>query len=139
MIVFVDTSALFALMVSDDFMHVRAKLNFEYFVEHDVQLLTSSYVVLETLALLQRRIGMKAVSDFQMKIYPLLEIVWVDQEWHGRAMHRLIAENDRDLSLVDCLSFEIMESRALKVAYAFDEHFVENGFTIAAFHDLDDR
>ena len=54
-------------------------------------------------------------------------------------MNRLLAKNDRDLSLVDCLSFEIMESRALKIAYAFDEHFVENGFTIAAFHDLDDR
>ena len=66
MIVFADTSALFALMVSDDFMHVRAKLNFEYFDEHDVRLLTSSYVVLETLALLQRRVGLMAVADFQI-------------------------------------------------------------------------
>lgn len=33
MIVFADTSGLFALLVEDDLMHVRARANFEYFVE----------------------------------------------------------------------------------------------------------
>jgi predicted nucleic acid-binding protein len=46
MIVFADTSALFALLVRDDYMHVRAKANFEYFVQNDTLILTSSYVLL---------------------------------------------------------------------------------------------
>ncbi len=136
MIVFADTSALFALLVRDDLMHIRAKENFAYFARHGVQLLTSSFVLVETVALLQRRIGLAPVHDFNAKILPLLEVIWIDAEWHGRAMQRLLAENRRDLSLVDCVSFEIMEAREIKEAFAFDRHFEENDFKIATFHDL---
>jgi len=131
MIIFADTSALFALLVRDDLMHVQAKKNFAYFAKHTIQLVTSSYILVETIALLQRRIGLAPVHDFNAKIVPLLEIVWVDAEWHGRAMQRLLAQNKRNVSLVDCLSFEIMEAREITEAYTFDQHFVDNGFTIS--------
>lgn len=49
----------------------------------------------------------------------------------------LFALSDRNISLVDCLSFEIMESREITCAFSFNKHFPENGFTIAAFHNLD--
>ncbi len=137
MIVFADTSALFALLVRNDYMYVRAKKNFEYFVENNTPLLTSSYVLLETLTLLQRRVGMEAVGDFNRKIVPLLDILWVDEGWHTRAMQRLNAEGNRSVSLTDCLSFEIMEAREITTAFAFDAHFTESGFEIAAFHNLD--
>jgi len=137
MIIFVDTSGLFALLAHDDYMHVRAKLNFDHFSANDVRLLTTSYVLLETIALLHRRIGLDAVADFQSKIVPLLEIVWVDADWHARALQRLFSTGKREVSLVDCLSFEVMEARNLKAAFSFDKHFEESGFTLAAFHDLD--
>lgn len=133
MIVFADTSALYALLVRDDFMHVRAKKCFSYFAEHSVQLLSSSFVLMETLALLQRRVGLEAVQDFNGRIVPLLEILWVNAEWYGRAFQRLLLQRQRDVSLVDCLSFEIMEARAVTMAYTYDKHFEENGFTMASF------
>jgi uncharacterized protein len=136
MIVFADTSGLFALLVRDDFMHVRARTNFEYFAERQVQLLTSSFVLVETIALLQRRVGMDAVRDFSTKITPLLEVVWVDPDWHLKAVQRLLTMNRRDVSLVDCMSFEIMEAREIREVFAFGRHFEENGFQIAAHHDL---
>lgn len=139
MIVFADTSGFFALLAHDDYLHVRAKLNFTHFSTNDVRLLTSSYVLLETFALLHRRIGLDAVADFQTKIVPLLDIVWVDADWNARALQRLFAIGRREVSLVDCLSFEIMEARNLQTAFSFDKHFEENGFTLAAFHDLDHR
>ncbi|MEF3168553.1 MAG: PIN domain-containing protein [Deltaproteobacteria bacterium] len=134
--VFADTSGLFALLVSNDYMHVRAKLNFAYFAKHRAHLLTSSFVLVETIALLQRRVGIPAVHDFHSKIMPLLEIVWVNNEWYTKAMQRLFALSNRSVSLVDCISFEIMESREITLAFSFDKHFPEMGFTIAAFHDL---
>ena len=75
MIVFADTSALFALLVRDDRMHLKARKNFAWFAAQGVQLITSSYVLVETIALLQRRIGLPAVNDFNAKIAPVLEIV----------------------------------------------------------------
>ena len=135
--IFADTSGLFALLVKNDYMHVRAKLNFAYFAKHRVRLLTSSFVLVETTALLQRRVGLAAVHDFQLKIIPLLDIIWVNGDWYTRAIQRLFALNNRNISLVDCLSFEIMESREITHAFSFDRHFPENGFAIATFHDLD--
>jgi uncharacterized protein len=137
MIVFADTSALFALLVHDDYMHVRAKANFEHFVENNTLLLTSSYVLLETLTLLQRRVSLEAVWDFNHKIMPILDVIWADDRWHTQALQRLHAERSRSVSLTDCLSFEIMETRTITAAYTFDSHFSERGFEIAAFHDLD--
>lgn len=137
MTVFADTSALFALLVQDDSMHVRAKLNFEHFAQVNTSLLTSSYVLLETLTLLQRRVGLDALWGFNRKIFPILNIVWVDEAWHGRAVERLHSERNRGVSLTDCLSFEIMEARDIGTAFTFDRHFTERGFEIAAFHDLD--
>jgi len=137
MIVFADTSGFFALLAHDDYMHARAKLNFAHFGSHDFRILTTSYVILETTALLDRRIGLSSVADFQAKIVPLLEIVWVDAEWHARALQRFFTIGNNDVSLVDCLSFEVMEARNLQTAFSFDKHFEENGFPLAAFHDLD--
>ncbi len=137
MIVFADTSALFALLVRDDFMHVRARANFDYFVENNTRLLTSSYVLLETLTLLQRRVSLEAAWDFERKIMPILDVVWVDERRHTQAMQRLHTERSRSVSLTDCLSFEIMEAEQITTAFTFDAHFTERGFEMAAFHDLD--
>lgn len=137
--VFADTSGLFALLVKNDYMAVRARENFRYFAENNVQLVTSSFVLAETTALLQRRIGLASVHAFNAKILPLLEVVWVDDNWYARAVQRLMAQNDPAASLVDCLSFEIMEARQIEYAFAFDKHFEENGFSIAAFDGPDEN
>lgn len=131
MIVFVDTSGIFAYLVQDDYMHVRAKAVFQSFAENNTQLLTSSYVLVETTALLQRIIGMDAVIDFHNKIQPLLDVIWVDEYWHTKAINRLITLNQKKVSLVDCLSFVIMDAREIGTAFSFDNHFEKNGFSLA--------
>ncbi len=129
--VFADTSALYALLVRNDYMHVRAKLNFAHFREHQARLVTTSFVIVETVALLQRRVGMEAVYGFQSRIIPLLDIIWVDKELYNKAIQRLLALNKRGVSLVDCLSFEVMEARGIALAFTFDRHFAEFGFSMA--------
>lgn len=135
--IFVDTSGLLALIAKNDYMHIRARENFKYFAEHNVQLITSSFVLVETAALMQRRLGLAALNDFNLKILPLLEVVWIDDNWYSRGIQRLMSQNSRDVSLVDHLSFEIMEALQIQTAFTFDKHFEENGFTLAAFHGLD--
>lgn len=49
--VFADTSGLFALLVKNDDMYLRARENFTYFAENNVQLVTSSFVLVEITAL----------------------------------------------------------------------------------------
>lgn len=40
----------------------------------------------------------------------------------------LLAASRRKLSLVDCVSFEIMRTLGIKTVFAFDLHFAEQGF-----------
>jgi len=126
--VFADTSGLFAFMVVNDLMYVRAREDFRYFAERQARFMTSSLVLVETTALLQRRIGMEAVHDFNRSIVPLMDVVWAESQWHERAMRRLFLINRRDVSLVDCLSFEIMEQYDIECAFTFDRHFEEQVF-----------
>jgi predicted nucleic acid-binding protein len=134
--IFADTSGFYALLVKNDYMYVRAKENFSYFAQNNAVLITSSFVLVETTALLQRRVGIMAVQDFHLKIFPLLEVIWADDQWHQKAMQRLFTQKNQGLSLVDCLSFEIMDSLDIDTAFAFDRHFEENGFALAEFHNL---
>lgn len=130
MIVFVDTSGLFAFLVQDDEMHERAKAVFSHLAHRNARLLTSSYVLLETISLLQRRVGLDSVKDFNETVFPLLEVIWVGETWHNRALERLMAESKRQLSITDCLSFEIMDEREIIEVFTFDRHFAERGFEI---------
>ena len=49
MIVFADTSALFALFASDDQMHVQARSDLERLKNNDAVLATIFYVLVDTL------------------------------------------------------------------------------------------
>ncbi|HDI60924.1 MAG TPA: PIN domain-containing protein [Desulfobacteraceae bacterium] len=127
---FADTSSLYALLVANDKGHQRAKAAFHRLASEAAELVTSSFVLVETIALLQRRVGLSAVRDFQARLFPLLEVVWINRDWYRRGVERLYAEQSRHLSLVDCLSFEIMQALEIETAFACDRHFSEAGFTL---------
>ncbi len=93
-------------------------------------LYTNNYVLVESLAVVQRRLGLQKVRALQSMVLPLLEIIWVDEDLHNAAMTRLLAANRRGLSLVDCTAFETMRRLGIETAFAFDHHFREQGFTL---------
>jgi predicted nucleic acid-binding protein len=128
MAIFVDTSALYAALSADDECHADARAQWDAVLAADEPLVTTSYVLAETCALLGRRLGVQAVRDFDAAFAPVLEVRWVDAALHERAVAAYLAANRRDLSLVDCASFEVMRARGLVVVFAFDTHFAEWGF-----------
>jgi hypothetical protein len=91
-------------VVQDVKRHPEVVRAFEKIATHRT-LWTTSYVLVETVALLQQRIGLAAVRDLEDSVVPLLSIEWISREIHGRAMDRLRREDRRDLSLVDCASY----------------------------------
>lgn len=62
---------------------------------------------------------------------PVIEVVWVDESLHATATAAWLAAARRSLSLVDCASFAVMRARGVRRAFAFDQHFDEQGFTPA--------
>jgi predicted nucleic acid-binding protein len=129
--VFVDTSALLAVLDADDARHSAAAEQWRQMVEADERLVATNYVLVETFAVVQRRLGLDAVRLLAHDVVPFLEIEWIGEEVHGVATAALVAANRRELSLVDCASFETMRRRGLTRAFAFAPHFAEQGFAPA--------
>ena len=130
MSVFADTSGLYALLVGSDDGHGDVVHAFRDVVSQQRTLWTTSYVVVETVALLQHRVGLESVRDFDDHVFPLLSVEWVSDELHRRGMRRLSRENRRRLSLVDCVSLEFMRQQAIEDVLGLDRHFEEAGFAL---------
>lgn len=130
MTVFVDTSALYALFDRDDRGHADVAAAWTELLSGNRVLVTSNYVLLETTALLQRRLGLAAVHDLDDRIVPLLRVQWITEPIHHRAMVRLRRTDRRDVSLVDCSSFLLMENAGIRDALALDEDFSAAGFRL---------
>jgi predicted nucleic acid-binding protein len=127
---FVDTSALYALFDRDDSGHGAAAATWTDLLSGTRPLVTSNYVLVETAALLQRRLGLAAVHDLDDRILPLLVVRWITEDLHRRAMARLRRTDRRELSLVDCSSFLLMEAEAIRDAFALDLDFSAAGFRL---------
>ncbi len=93
-------------------------------------MLTHNYVLVETSALVQRRLGIAAVDTFVNELSAPATVMWVDADLHERAVTALLAARRRQVSLVDWTSFELMRRRAITSAFAFDEDFRAQGFTV---------
>ena len=129
--VFADTSGLFAALVRNDAHHEPARDRLERLLDaDDVKIVTTSYVLLEVSALLQNRVGLDAAIRFDRDLRPVLQVVWVDEALHRRAMRRLELRRRRQVSLVDCASFVCMEDGGIQRAFAFDRHFIDEGFEV---------
>ncbi len=128
--IFIDTSAFYALLDRDDANHSPAKRVWPDLLNAGNILVTSNYILIESFALLQNRLGFDAVRGLQEDILPLVNAEFVTPEAHRSGVAALLSASRRGLSLVDCVSFEIMRTSGIKSAFAFNPHFREQGFTL---------
>ena len=125
--VFVDTSAFYAVLDRDDANHGRAADIWARILPA-AKLVTHNYAVVETMALVQRRLGFAAVRTFVQDVLPLAEVVWVTEATHRAGTEAMLASGRKDLSLVDCVSFITMRGLELDTAFCFDADFRRQGF-----------
>jgi uncharacterized protein len=128
--VFLDTSALLPLLVSNDPDHPAVLAAFRALLDDGRHLVTTSYVVVETSAVLQNRIGTAPVLALHDRVLPLVEVEHVDAGLHRDGLERLRRESRRRLSLVDCVSFECMQRNNVRDALALDADFRDAGFRL---------
>jgi predicted nucleic acid-binding protein len=128
--VLADTSALFALLVATDDNHARAARAFERLAEGKVPLVTTNYVLVESYALLARRVGIAAVRRFRASMQPLLDVLWIDAATHEAALDLMLERPRSRISLVDAASFVVMRASGIDEAFAFDRHFRTAGFRL---------
>jgi len=128
-LIFLDTSAIYALVDAADPNHERAKELFGKALEMGAEFLVHNYILVESAALLQSRLGLGPALRF-LKESESFRIHWVTAQDHRRAVRLLEERGKRGLSLVDCLSFLVMREHRVRKALAFDPDFSQEGFEL---------
>jgi predicted nucleic acid-binding protein len=129
-VIFVDTSAFYAILDDRDPNHASARRELDRMAAADESLLSHEYVLVETAALVQRRLGIDVLRRFVDDVLPVVAIAWVDEALHAEAREALLGSGRRHVSLVDWTSFLVMRRHGVARAFAFDPDFREQGFEV---------
>ena len=129
--VFVDTGGWFAALARRDRDHAAAA---RFLRSWQGRLVTTDYVLDETLRLIQTRIDHATAVAFldSLERSSALELVFVTSEDHFDARDLFRSRGDKAWSFTDCTSFAVMKRLRLNEALAFDHHFRQAGFHLVA-------
>jgi len=126
--VFVDTSVLYGLLDAGSEGHQPVASEFRGLLLGGEELATSGLVVIETDALLRRRLGMEAVRELHTRILPLIQVFWPDSEMYRAVVTPYLSSGRAGPSLVDYASFALMRAHGIRTVLALDRHFAQQGF-----------
>lgn len=128
--VLIDTSALYALHSNADLFHDRAIVAFQDLKDTKQELWTTSYTLVETIALLHRRLGFLTVSEFsEWRRQSDIQVYWIDSRVHDQAWYRYTAEQGRGLSFVDWTTVVLSHEMRVPV-FTFDGGFANQGLAV---------
>ncbi len=124
--IFIDTSAWYALSSVRDAVHLEAN---RLLASVQERLFTSDYVIDETLTLFRSRGENVHALTFGAEVIDgaLAEIISVSRTDFARAWDVFRHYSDKDWSFTDCTSRVVMERLGVQRAFAFDDHFRQFG------------
>jgi predicted nucleic acid-binding protein len=126
-VIFLDTSAISAWADTADPNNRKALRALQAILDAGEALLTHNYVLVESMGLLQARLGVSAAIKLA-KDSTAFAIEWVDDDLHAAGVRELERSKKRHVSLVDHISFLVMRRRDVTTAFAFDTDFRSPGF-----------
>ncbi|MBI1731547.1 MAG: PIN domain-containing protein [Gammaproteobacteria bacterium] len=126
---FVDTSAWFAYANRADREHRKIK---DILASFDGRLVTSNFVVDETVTLFMYRLGHRAAVSFGEALFRsrTVDLVRLTPEDEQAAWLVFAGRQDKKYSFTDCTSFALMRRLGLTTALALDDDFAQEGFEV---------
>lgn len=130
--VFVDSGSWIALADTHDKYHSSAKTQYEILEEERANLVTTNLVNAEVYTVIRRTGGYAPAMRFlrSVRASPRLKVISSDRHLEDQAEEILRKYKDQDFSLVDAVSFAVMQDRGIDEAFAFDQHFTIAGFRL---------
>ena|SRR5665213_162820 len=130
--VFVDTGGWMACADAADPTHVACCRARDAALDAGLALITTDFVVDETLTLIRFRIGLAAADAWWQQIDRSSRVRWerVDSDRFERARQLFVRFRDKDLSFTDCTSAAIMRELGLTDVITTDRHFRQMGFHV---------
>ena len=130
--IFVDTSAWLAMNDKNDQYFSQAGEKIREIKAKRIELVTSEYIIDESITLIRFRISYNSAMIFGDSILNsnIIKILDVTKSDRQKAWEIFKKYRDKELSYTDCISFTLMKSNRIERAFTFDEHFKQIGFKI---------
>ena len=129
-IVFIDTTAHYALLDRGDRHHEDANNLWRSLGTRKLRPITSNFVLAESHALILHHLGYGRAKDFVERLRSSVRIEPVAAGDEDRAWEIITAYSDKNFTYVDATSFAMMERFDVRTAFAFDRHFGQYGFSV---------
>ena len=129
---FVDTAGWMACADASDNAHTRCCTARDRALETGQALMTTDFVVDETLTLLRLRLGLTAAERWWQQIDRSSRLRWerIDSGRFEKARQLFFHYRDKDFSFTDCTSCVTMRELHLTHALTTDRHFSQMGFQV---------
>jgi predicted nucleic acid-binding protein len=130
--VFVDTGGWVACADRSDPAHAACTAVRDATLEAGRILITTDYVVDETLTLIRFRLGLAAANAWWQQIDGSGRLRWerVESDRFEQARQLFCQYRDKDLSFTDCTSFAVMRELKMTMVITTDGHFRQVGFDV---------
>ena len=128
---FVDTSGYFSLVNRNDHLHAVARSIAADLIASSTRLVTTDYVIDETVTLLQARNLGYVARPWLEQVFSSdgIEIVWMNAKRFEEVRRFFTKHADKEWSFTDCFSFCVMRERQISQALASDQHFRQADFS----------
>ena len=130
--VFVDTSGWASFFMEKDPYHTEALELMTQWQQQNRRVVTTNYVLTELIVLLSGSRGQQRLAVLNyietIRSADWIEIVHIDESLDEKAWQLLANRLDKEWSLVDSVSFVVMQERSLMEALTADHHFEQAGF-----------
>ena len=129
---FVDTAGWVAGADGSDPAHDACRTARDKALRAGLMLVTTDYVVDESLTLMRLRLGVSAAEAWWQQVDGSQRVRWerLDPDRFERAVELFFRHRDKGYSFTDCTSFTVMKELKLRAALTTDKHFKQMGFEI---------
>jgi hypothetical protein len=129
---YVDTAGWMAMADRKDPLNAVAIATRDLWLENNGILVTSNYIVDETLTLIRMRIGLNSARKWWAMVSksPRCKMHRITPEREQTALKWFFGWQDQSFSFTDCTSFVLMKELSIAKVLTGDHHFITAGFEI---------
>ena len=129
---FVDTAGWIAAADGADPAYPEVCRARDQWLQNEGMLMTTDYVLDETLTTLRMRLGLKSAQLWWQQIdgSRRLRIEWMNVARTEAARRIFFKQRDKQYSFTDCTSFAVMQEIKVRSVLTLDQHFQQAGFIV---------
>lgn len=128
--IFIDSSAFIALANRKDSHHQKARKLSEKFLNRRNKFFVTNLILFESATMISMRVGKSQALKFIDNFPEHIKIIKLTDQLEETAWQTFHKIKDKKISVVDCLSFVVIEKYNFNKAFTFDTDFPKFGIEI---------